>query len=138
MMLAAAVLVISAAAAPDLPPDLAAAVKAYDQAQFANDVDTLSGLVADDYVLVNSDASVEDKAQFLADFHLPGFKIEPYVWEEPVRKVWGDAAVVGGLIHLHWTQDGKHQTRALRLAYIWEKRDGRWQARYAQVTRVPE
>jgi ketosteroid isomerase-like protein len=127
----------TSAFAADLLPDLAKAVHDYDQAQFGNDVATLDRLVADDFVLVNSNASVEDKTQFLADFNLPGFKIEPYVIEQPVHKVWRDGAVIGGLVHLRWTQDGKHQTRQLRVAYVWVKRDGRWLATYAQVTRVP-
>jgi ketosteroid isomerase-like protein len=125
------------ALAADLPPELVSAVHDYDQAQFANDVGTLDRLVADDFVLVNSNASVEGKTQFLADFNLPGFKIEPYVIEQPVHKVWRDGAVIGGLVNLRWTQDGKRQTRQLRVAYVWVKRDGRWFATYAQVTRVP-
>ena len=140
MKLAVAVLVLSAAPAlaAELPPDLAKAVRDYDQAQFHNDMATLEHLVADDYMLVNSNATVENKQQFLADFDLPGFKIDPYVLEQPVAKVWGDAAVVGGLVHLSWTQDGKHQTRLLRVAYVWAKRSDHWQATYAQVTRVPQ
>jgi len=140
MKLAAAVLVLSAAPAlaAELPPDLAKAVRDYDQAQFHNDIATLEQLVADDYMLVNSNATVENKQQFLADFNLPGFKIDPYVLEQPVAKVWGDAAVVGGLVHLSWTQDGKHQSRLLRVAYVWAKRSDHWQATYAQVTRVAQ
>lgn len=139
MKFAAVMLVLSAgpALAADLPADLAKAVKDYDQAQFRNDVPALANLVSDDYVLVNSNATVENKQEFLADFNLPGFKIDPYVLEQPVQKVWGDGAVIGGLVHLSWTQDGKHQTRQLRVAYVWMKRDGRWRATYAQVTRVP-
>jgi ketosteroid isomerase-like protein len=140
MKLAAAILVLSAmpALAVELPPDLAKAVKDYDLAQIHNDILTLKRLVADDYVLVNSNATVENKQQFLADFSLPGFKIDPYVVEQPVDKVWGNAAVIGGLVHLSWTQDGKHQTRLLRVAYVWAKRDGHWKATYTQVTRVPQ
>lgn len=139
MRLATLLLVLSAspALAAELPPDLAQAVADYDRAQFDNDVATLSRLVDEDYLLVNSNASVEDKRQFLADFHLPGFKIEPYTIEQPVRKIWGDGAVIGGLVNLHWTQDGKQHTRRLRVAYVWAKRDGRWLATYAQVTRIP-
>ena len=140
MKLAAAVLVLSAAPAlaAELPPDLAKAVRDYDQAQFHNDIASLEQLVADDYMLVNSNATVENKQQFLADFNLPGFKIDPYVLEQPVAEVWGDAAVVGGLVHLSWTQDGKHQARLLRVAYVWAKRSDHWQATYAQVTRVAQ
>jgi ketosteroid isomerase-like protein len=138
--LAAIILILGAmpALGAQLPPDLAQALKDYDQAQFHNDIASLTRLVADDYVLVNSNASVENKAQFLADFNLPGFKIDPYVIEQPVQKVWGNAAVMGGLVRLSWTQDGKHQTRMLRVAYVWAKRDGHWRATYTQVTRVPE
>ena len=140
MKLATAILVLSAAPAlaVELPPDLAKAVQDYDRAQIHNDIPTLERLVADDYVLVNSNGTVENKQQFLADFNLPGFRIDPYVVEQPVHKVWGDAAVIGGLVHLSWTQDGKHQTRLLRVAYVWAKRNGHWQATYAQVTRVPQ
>jgi ketosteroid isomerase-like protein len=140
MKLAAAILVLSAAPAlaVELPPDLAKAVQDYDRAQIHNDIPTLERLVADDYVLVNSNATVENKQQFLADFSLPGFKIDPYVLEQPVEKMWGNAAVIGGLVHLSWTQDGKHQTRLLRVAYVWAKRNGQWQATYTQVTRVPQ
>ena len=141
MKLAAAILVLSAtppAFAAQLPPDLVKAVQDYDQAQFHNDIATLERLVTDDFILVNSNASVENKQQFLADFNLPGFKIDPYVMEQPVQKFWGDAAVIGGRVHLSWTQDGKHQTRLLRVAHVWAKRDGHWQATYTQVTRVPQ
>jgi ketosteroid isomerase-like protein len=129
-------LLATRALAAELPPDLVRAAHDYDRAQFANDIATLDRLVVDDFVLVNSDGSVQDKAQFLADFNLPGFKIEPYAIEQPVHKVWNNGAVVGGLVNLRWTQDGKQHARQVRVAYVWVKRDGRWQAAYAQVTRI--
>jgi ketosteroid isomerase-like protein len=141
MKLSAAILVLSAAPpalAVELPHDLVKAAQDYDRAQFNNDIATLDRLVADDYVLVNSNATVENKQQFLADFNLPGFKIDPYVMEQPVEKIWGDAAVLAGLVHLSWTQDGKHHRRLLRVAYVWARRNGQWKATYTQVTRVPQ
>lgn len=132
------VLGVAPAFAADLPPDLAKAVKDYYQARFHNDIPVLRRLVSDDYVLVNSDATVENKQKVLADHSLPGFKIDPYVVEQPVEKVWRDAAVIGGLVHLSWTLDGKHQTRLVRIADIWAKRDGHWQTTYTQVTRGPQ
>lgn len=139
--LVAAVLVSCATPAPaagGLPSDLAKTVKDYAQAQFRNDVSALAHLVTDDFLLVNSNASVENKKQFLADFNLPGFRIDRYVFQQPIAKVWANGAVTGGLLHLRWVQDGKDQSRWIRIAYVWEKRDGRWQATYAQVTRVQE
>jgi len=121
-----------------LPADLARAVREYDQATLHNDVATLSSLVAEDYVLVNSDSTVQDKQSYLSDFARPGFKIDPYVIEQPVQKVWRDAAITGGLLHLAWTQDGKRQQRMLRIAHVWARSGTRWQIVYTQLTRVPE
>ena len=134
---AAFLLLLPVSARAELPPDLSMAVKAYEEAQVRNDVSTLDRLVADDFVLVNSDTSLQNKESFLDDFRRPGFRLDPYVVESPVERVFGDAAVVGGVVRLGWTQDGKHQTRVLRLAYVWRNRGGRWQAAYAQLTRVP-
>lgn len=126
------------ALAAGLPPDIAKAAKDYDRATIHSDVSTLTRLFADDYMLVNSDASVENKQQALADFLTPGFRIDPYVMEQTTERAWNDAAVISGLVNLSWTQDGKHQTRRLRIAHVWARRDGHWQMTYTQVTRVPQ
>jgi ketosteroid isomerase-like protein len=126
------------APAAEMPPDLAQAVNDYDQATIRNDTEALGNLVAEDYVLVNSDATVQNKEQYLADFNLPGFRIDPYLMEQPVLKVWGNTALTGGLLHLSWTQDGTHQRRLVRIAHVWARYDGRWWMTYTQVTRFPE
>jgi hypothetical protein len=124
--------------AADLPPDLAKAAKDYDRANVDGDIPTLERLFANDYVLVNSDASVENKQQAIADFRMPGFKIDPYVLTHPVEMAWDNGAVIGGVVDLSWTQDGKHQQRRIRIAHVWAKRRGNWQMIYTQVTRVPQ
>jgi hypothetical protein len=138
MRLLAAMLLLTAARAlaADVPADLTAALGEYDRAQFGNDIALLERVVTDDFVLVNSDASIEDKRQFLADFNLPGFKIDPYVIDQPIHKLWNNSALIGGIVHLEWTQDGQRHSRILRVAYIWIKQNGRWRAAYAQLTRV--
>ena len=132
------VLCAGSGSAAALPADLDQAVRAFRQAEIESDVPTLERLFADDYFLVNSDASVADKQQAIAPFHDRGFRIQPYVIEEPVEIVWSDGAVLAGLVNLRWTQDGKQQTRRLRWVYVWAKRGGRWQTTYTQVTRIPE
>lgn len=122
----------------ELPPDLAKAVSDYDQATLHNDVATLAKLIAEDYVLVNSDSTLQDKQQYLADFKVPGFKLDPYVMEQPMQKVLGNTAVTGGLLHLSWTLDGRRERRELRIAHVWVRDSGRWQITYTQLTRVPQ
>ena len=122
-----------------LPSDLAKAIRSYEQATFSNDIAALGKLVSEDYLLVNSDTTLQDKQSYLADFRAPGFKLDPYVIEQPVLKVWGDAAALtGGLLRLSWTQEGRHQSRVLRIAHVWARYDSRWQLAYTQLTRVPQ
>jgi ketosteroid isomerase-like protein len=119
-------------------PDLDAAVRAYDLATVHNDVAALAELVCDDYVLVNSDSTLQDKSSYLEDFKVPGFKLDPYVLERPIRRVWGDTALVAGLVRLSWTLKGEHPARLLRIAHVWTKTEGRWRLAYTQLTRVPQ
>ena len=139
-------LLSAAAAAPALAGRKASAaesglddaVRAYDRATVHNDVAALAQLVSDDYLLVNSDSTLQDKQSYLKDFEVLGFKLDPYVLEQPVRRLWGDTALVAGLVQLSWTLQGEHQTRLLRIAHVWTKLDGRWRLAYTQLTRVPQ
>jgi ketosteroid isomerase-like protein len=117
---------------------LSAAVEAYDRATIGNDTRALAALVTDDYMLVNSDASVQDKASYLADFAVPGFKIDPYRMEPAFSRIHADTALTGGAFRLRWVQDGRRQSRRLRAVHFWVRRQGRWRLAYTQLTRVPE
>lgn len=138
----AAALIASPCAAvtstPELPADLARALNAFNRATMRKDTTTLATLVADDYLLVNSDSSVQDKASYLSDLEKQGFRIDPYVIEQPAYRARGEAALTTGILDLGWTQDGRHQRRRVRIAHLWTKQDGRWRIGYTQLTRVPE
>jgi ketosteroid isomerase-like protein len=120
----------------ELPPDLAKAIKEHEQATLRNDIVALAELVAKDYLLVNSDSTLQNKQSYLSDFTMPGFRLDPYVMEQPVLKIWGDTALTEGRLHLAWTQDGKRQNRVVRIAHVWAKDDGHWRLTYTQLTRV--
>jgi len=98
----------------------------------------LSELVTDDYMLVNSDASVQGKASYLADFRVPGFTLDRYEIEQPFYRVHHDTAITGWRFHLTWTQDGKRQARFLRIVHSWVKEKRRWRIEYTQLTRIPD
>ncbi|QNA84629.1 nuclear transport factor 2 family protein [Sphingomonas sp. So64.6b] len=139
--MALALPVVASAATPEsrqLPADLAGALDAYNRATIGSDIAGLAAIVTDDYMLVNSDASVQDKASYLADFAVPGFKLDPYVVEQPVYKVRGDTALTGGVFRLNWTQQGGRHDRRLRIVHFWVKQGDRWQISYTQLTRVPD
>jgi ketosteroid isomerase-like protein len=126
------------AAADPWPTDLAKALEEYDRATVSNDVTALANLVADDYLLVNSDSTLQNKQSYLEDFKVPGFRLDPYQLQQQVRKVWGAAALLAGVVRLSWTLKGEHHERLLRIAHVWTRHDSRWRIAYTQLTRIPE
>lgn len=143
--LAAALAIAPALAAPvgipglhPLAGDLAGALSAYNRATISNDTRTLAALVTDDYMLVNSDASVQDKASYLADFAVPGFKIDPYRMEHAFSRIHADTAWTGSTFQLRWAQEGRRHTRRLRAVHFWVRQHGRWRLAYTQLTRFPK
>jgi ketosteroid isomerase-like protein len=131
------VLCVAAAAAPaaQLPPDLAKAVADYDAAQINGDGAELKRLLADDYTLINSSGSIENRAQLIADYTAPGYKLDPFAVRDPIEKVWADGAVMGGIATLSGTDGGKHFDVTLRFADVWAKRHGAWQVIYTHVSK---
>jgi hypothetical protein len=123
--------------ATELPADLAKAVEDYDQAQVTGNRAELERLLADDYTLLNSGGKTETKSQFIADSTAPGFKLEPFVVQDPVEKVWDGGAVMGGMVALRGMDGGKPFAATLRFADIWAKRKGKWQVIYTHVSRPP-
>jgi ketosteroid isomerase-like protein len=120
----------------DLPPDLAVAARAFDQAQVKGDGAALRALLADDYLLVNSQGEHESKADFIRDYTAPGFTFAPFAIEQPVTRVWADGAVLGGLANAHGMSDGKPYAARLRFTDIWAKRNGRWQVIFTDASRA--
>jgi len=133
----AALLLSLAGNAADMPADLAKAVKDYDEAQVHGNKAELQRLVADDYTLVNSSGRVQNKAELIADYTTPGYKIEPFEIQQPVEKVWSDGAVMGGVVDLRGIDGGRPFAVTLRFADIWAKRNGKWQVVYTHVSKPP-
>ena len=136
-LIAALAALCSVANAAEIPADLAKAVHDYDEAQVHGNKAELQRLVADDYTLVNSTGRIQNKAELIADYTTPGYKIEPFEILEPVEKVWSDGAVMGGVVNLRGTDGGKPFAVTLRFADIWAKRNGKWQVVYTHVSRPP-
>jgi ketosteroid isomerase-like protein len=120
-----------------LPPALAAAVAQFDRAQMEGDGAALGRLLADDYVLFNSHAQVEDKAAFIRDYTARGFSLKPFTVEDEVVRQWPGGAVLGGVAMLEGSSEGKPYKVRLRFADIWRERDGRWQVIFTEAVRVP-
>ncbi|MGA0605551.1 nuclear transport factor 2 family protein [Phenylobacterium sp. VNQ135] len=130
-------LALLAAASLALPADLAKAAHDYDRAQVTSDRAELERLIADDYVLHNSQGQAQDKASFIADQVAPGYRLEPFKIEQPVEKVMGDTAILGGVARAKGLAGGQPFDVKLRFIDVWRKRDGAWKVVFSQATRVP-
>jgi hypothetical protein len=67
----------------------------------------LDRLLADDYLLVNSQGKSETKADFICDYTAKGSSFAPFMIQKPVEKVWATGVVLGGVVDAHGTSDGK-------------------------------
>jgi ketosteroid isomerase-like protein len=135
---AVSLLALSSAWSADssVPKDLVARVHAYDEAQVKGDKTALEDLLADDYVLVNSRGLRQTKADLIRDYTKPGFKLEPFVVEEPVELAWADGAVMGGVARIRGVDDGEAYDVRLRFSDIWAKRKGKWRVIYTHASRA--
>jgi ketosteroid isomerase-like protein len=121
-----------------IPQELARAIVDYDNAQIRGDRGALERLLADDYVLVNSHAQIENKAALIHDYTAPGSTLMPYVVEEKIVKIWADGAVLAGAVTLQGTSDGAPFKGRIRFADVWQKRGMKWQVIFTEVTPIPK
>ncbi|MEO5939127.1 MAG: nuclear transport factor 2 family protein [Sphingomonas sp.] len=121
---------------PGVPADLAKAAIPFDRAQVKADRAALEQLLADDYLLINSQDQRESKAQFIADYTTPGFTMAPFTIDDQVVKVWADGAILGGAVTATGMSYGKPYSVRLRFTDVWAKRAGKWRVIFTHVNHV--
>lgn len=89
-------------------------------------VDVLSSLLADDYVITMEDGSVYSKVGFISHTAQPTEHVEISEFSDLKIRVHGDAAVVTGTYHERGETDGKSYDYRDRLTDVWMKIDGKW------------
>jgi len=99
-----------------------------------SDVARFTEILADDFLCTNPDGSLVDKPQFLRQTAVPVAFTDFDVDDLRIR-VLGDVAIVHGRTRFALT-DGRRGRG--QYTDVWEKRQGRWLAVSAHVTRVME
>ena len=99
-----------------------------------SDVGTFSKILSDDFLCTNPDGSLVDKAQFLRQTAIPVSFTDFEVDDLRIR-VLRDVAVIHGRTRFT-LKDGRRGRG--QYTDVWEKRQGRWFAVSAHVTRVVE
>ena len=99
-----------------------------------SDVARFTEILADDFLCTNPDGSLIDKPQFLRQTAVPVSFTDFDVDDLRIR-VLGDVAIVHGRTRFA-LKDGRRGRG--QYTDVWEKRQGRWLAVSAHVTRVME
>lgn len=105
--------------------------EAYIRSVQTGDVTWFGEHLADDFYCSNPDASLVDKAGFLAQTARPVTIRGLSISDVKIREL-GDVAIIHARTH-YQTLDG--QQRSGRYTDVWARREGRWLAVSAHVTR---
>ena len=131
----------AAAPAADKAAAEAEVKKLMDTAQAAlakNDADAMDKIYADNYMLVNTDGSVQTRAERLASLRSGDAKYESFSYSEPNIRVnpTGDAAIVIAKLTMKGTMKGKAIEGDFRVTQVYAKRADGWKPITAQATKI--
>lgn len=110
---------------------------AVSEMQVRKDVVAANRLLADDYVFLQADGKVSNKAQNIAVLGDPAFVCESLTTDGVEVRVYGDAAVITGRVVFRATYKGQDGSGEFLYTDVWVKRQGRWQNVVSQATRIP-
>jgi hypothetical protein len=115
---------------------LLALENAWNLAQIHHDSKALARLVSDQFIYTETDGSVMDKAQFLADNEDPDY--QPTVMANDDVKVYSypNMAVIAGRYHAKGTYKGKPFDQYGRFTDTWIYLGGVWQCVASHTTRL--
>jgi len=131
---------LSQARAEDAKADPTADLKALDakltDAFKARDVKTLDKFTADDYIEIDPRGGVHDKKQFLDHLTKGTAKFTELKETDVKARVFGDTAVLTGLLQLKGMVQDKDISGEYRWTRVYNKKGGEWQCVSEQHTYV--
>ena len=101
----------------------------------SNDADTLDKLLADDWIIVEPDGGMIDKARFLGVIRSGALSHESLESTDLRARLYGYTAVVTGLTTSKGKFMGQDFTSCERATDIFVKQADRWQCVFTQLTR---
>lgn len=101
----------------------------------SNDADALEGLLADDWIIVEPDGSIIDKARFLGVIRSGALSHESMESTDLRVRLYGNAAVVTALTATKGKFMGQDFAFCERATDIFVKQTDRWQCVFTQLTR---
>jgi ketosteroid isomerase-like protein len=100
-----------------------------------NDSDAVDGFLSDDWIIVDPDGSIIDKARFLGVIKSGALSHEMMESADLRVRLYGNTAVVTGLTTTKGKFMGQDFTSCERATDIFVKQNDRWQCVFTQLTR---
>jgi ketosteroid isomerase-like protein len=101
------------------------------------DVSAIAAVTGEDYMQIDLDGNVRDKAAALRRIESTGIQLRSNSVDEMVVRIFGDTALVTGRSNPKGVIDGK-EFPPIRYSRVYVKRGGHWQVVMFQMTRIAE
>jgi ketosteroid isomerase-like protein len=119
----------------DTDEELLKLEKQFAAAIVKNDPEAIGRFVADDWIIINADGGIIDKARFL-DVIKSGALTHEMMESDDIRvRIYGESAVVTGLVRTKGKFMGQDFSTHERATDVFIKHDGRWRCVLSQLTR---
>ena len=109
--------------------------KAFAKAIVKNDLEGIGRLVADDWIIIDPNGEIVDRARFFEVIKSGALTHDMMESEDFRVRVYGDSAVVTGVTRTKGRFMGQEFSTQERATDVFVKRDGRWQCALTHLTR---
>jgi ketosteroid isomerase-like protein len=109
--------------------------KEFAQAIVKNDAEAIRQFLADDWVIIDADGGIIDKARFLGVVESGALIHEMMESDDFEIRIYGDSAVVSGLTRTKGKFMGQDFSTQERATDVFVMQNGRWQCVFSQLTR---
>ncbi len=104
----------------------------------ANDLEKLSRIYSDDYMLVRPDGSAFSKAQILDDLKAHVMRFESIELTNEKIRIFGSVGILTGDSKITTVRDGTRGNSAFRLVAVYSKQNGRIELVHFQSSPLPQ
>jgi ketosteroid isomerase-like protein len=119
------------------PAEMRAAEDQLQKALVKGDTETLSKLLADDYLRTAPTTPNTTKTQYLDALRSGTLKYFSIEAKESHYRTYGDTVIVNSVSAIRVNINGQQRDEVLRLINVWIKKDGRWQLAAVQGNPLP-
>jgi ketosteroid isomerase-like protein len=134
---AVSVAFIPATAMADTAEDIERLEQKRGQAILNADMPTLYAIYADDFFYNRARGDSLTRSEYLPMYASGELKVNKMVGEGRDIRVYGDTAVVTGIVHVDATIKGENRNLHLRYLNVWVKRGNSWVLVARQATNLP-